>query len=105
MTIASFSVVATPDPITTQTIANETVALADTEQSYAFPVSTKRFRLYNRGSGVIKWSFVSGDSGTVYVSLFPHTHYGWIDLDTSTSYTLYFQSPNANTILEIDTWA
>lgn len=105
MSISAFSVVATPDPITTQTIANETVALADTEQSYAFPTATKRFRLYNRGPDVIKWTFVATESGTNYVSLYPHTHYGWIDLDTSTSYTLYFQSPSANTIIEIDTWA
>lgn len=105
MSISAFSVQAQIQPVDTQTIANETVSLANSEQSYAFPSGTRRFRLFNRGPGLIKWTFVSTESGTNYVSLYPETHYGWMELDSTTSRTLYFQSPSANTIIEIDTWA
>lgn len=105
MSIGAFSVIATPDPVTSQTIGNETVALANTEQSYVFPTNTRRFRLFNRGPAEIKWTFTATESGTKYVTLYPNTHYGWVEIDSSTSYTLYFQSPSLNTIIEIDTWA
>ena len=105
MTIAAFSLAAAPTPVTSNTIANETVAVANTEQSYAFPSGTRRFRLFNRGSGIIKFTFTATESGTKYVSLYPDTHYGWMEIDSATSFTVYFQSTIVNAVLEIDTWA
>lgn len=93
------------DTVSTPTISRETIAAANTEQSYALPANTRRFLIQNTGKTVMKLAFANGDSSSTYVSIYPFTHYVEEKLSTSTNITLYFQTAKAGDIIEILTWA
>ena len=94
------------ETITSFTIENLTVAAADTEQSYALPSGTKGFEIRARGgTGVIKLSFTSGESGTKYRAIPYGVSWGKTGLDTATSWTLYFQSSKSGFTVEVVSWA
>lgn len=85
------------------TILNKVLPLANTEYSHTFLDGTRRFTLKNRGSGLLKLSYVSGQSGVEWFSIEPGTTYGEEDIRT-VSLTLYIQSPSAAQTLEILSW-
>lgn len=85
------------------TISNETISLANTEQSYAFNPLTKRFVLLNRGTDHVKLSYTSGQSGTTYLTIGPKVFYSE-GLIGSGQVTLYFQSPTSGLVVEIVSW-
>lgn len=99
--IGSFSVV--NNQITTAAIANEAIAIANTEQSYTMPTGTKLFLLYNRGSGLIKYTYTATESGTKYRSLYPHNSI--LIENIASAPTLYFQGENVGDILEVESWS
>jgi len=99
--IGSFTVVL--PQATTPAIENESIAVADTEQSYVMPDGVKWFELTNRGNSIIKYSYTSGESGTKYRELYTgETH--WKQSLNTEGLTVYFQSKKVGDILEIESW-
>jgi hypothetical protein len=88
---------------TTPTIANIVIAAANTEQSYVLPASSRRFLIRNRGNSTAKLAYISGDSGTTYITIRRGSVFTEGDIG-SASVTLYFQSPDTGSIIEILSW-
>ena len=86
------------------TIANTAMAAANTEYSYDIPAGTKRFEIKLRAlNAQLKLAFVSGESGTTYITI----PYGgnYVENDVKAGpITLYFQSTVAAQVAEIKTW-
>lgn len=85
-------------------LANEVIASAGVEQSYAFPLSTKFFLIKNRADSVIQYSYVSTESGTNYRTLYLGESLIIENISRSGVLTIYFQSPKAGGVLEIESW-
>jgi hypothetical protein len=82
---------------TTATIFNVAVATSGTEVSQALPANTKRFILRSRNRSEIQLAYISGNSGTLYLTISPGATYE--DSSFYTGQTLYFQtSKNAETV-------
>jgi hypothetical protein len=90
--------------VTTAHIANFTMALAATEYPFTFPAKIRRFTIKNRGGSLIQFSYVAGQSGSVYFSIEPGTTYDEMDLKVD-SLTIYLQSPSPGQVLEIISWS
>lgn len=84
-------------------IENVTIALANTEQSHTFPAYTKQFSIQARGSGKILMSYDVGTSGTVYRTIWAGT-YSLVSEIGSAATTIYFQSPIAGLVVELESW-
>lgn len=84
---------------TTATIINVAVATANTEVSQLLPTNTKSFILKARGNSKIQMSFISGDSGTTFVTIPKGAVY--TDDKFYTSLTVYFQTSNGGETVEI----
>jgi hypothetical protein len=80
-------------------IFNITLSSANTEFSQALPSNTRKFILKTRGSSILKFSFVSGESGTKFITLKPGAVY--TDDNLYASETIYFQSPTSGDVVEI----
>ena len=84
-------------------IFNVTCTLANTEYSQALSANTKSFTIKARTFSDLKISFVSGESSTTYWSIpagSSDTQYAQAK-SFSGAVTVYFQSPNAGTVVEI----
>jgi hypothetical protein len=100
------AVTATVTGDTTPLIANVSIPSANTEVSYPLPTSTTRFLLKLRdGTADLKFSYISGNSGTLYFTVPRGNYISVSQIDTSASVTLYFQSPVAGQVAEIMTWS
>jgi hypothetical protein len=84
------------------TIKNLTLTLADTEYSYAFPEETIRFIVQCRELAEMKVAFVSGESGTNYMTIKPGVAYTEEDLRIDA--IIYLQSDIAGVTAEILSW-
>jgi len=93
------------ETVSSPTIANVTVITADSEVSYALPSGTVKYKIRARNTAKLKLSYTSGESGTVYQTIFPGCVMWEEGLDSSTDFTLYFQTPTAGTVVEIISWA
>lgn len=91
----------TPD---TPTIYNITMTLADTEYSQALPTNCRKFTCKCRGEYNVKLAFVSGASGTTYLTI-PSTQNYWEDHMVLEATTLYFQCATAGQVFEIVAWS
>lgn len=85
---------------TTVVIANEDIIAANTEQSYALPTNTKKFILRNRGNSDIRLAFNSGETVSGNYLTLKGTAVYWDD-NFYASQSIYFQSPNADDVIEI----
>jgi len=88
---------------TTPTIYNVTMTLANTEYSQALPANTRKFLIKCRTSFAIKLAFVSGQSGTNYITI-PADQAYWEDHILVSNLTLYFQCATAGQVAEIIVW-
>lgn len=85
------------------TTLNLTLTLADTEYSQALPAGSYKIMIKARSlAAATKFSYVSGQSGTTYMTI-PAGAVYWDD-NINTVLTLYAQSPTAGTVLEILCW-
>jgi hypothetical protein len=91
-------------PLTTPLIANPVAISANTEYSYAFPSNTKKIVIRARGNAKLQLAFTSGQSGTLYHTVFPGNTYEEIGLNV-TSLTVYYQSNKAGEVVEILSWS
>jgi len=85
------------------TIANETMTSANTEYSYTFPEGTRAFKISLRAlNALLKVAFVEGASGTTFFTV----PYGdKLEMKAKVGgATIYFQSPTASQVAEIETW-
>lgn len=88
---------------TSPKIYNKAITLAATEESQVLTNGTKRFTIRVRGYSSLKLAFVSGESGTNYITI-PRgcsMTSDWLDV----SDTLYFQTDKANQVVEILEWS
>lgn len=95
---------ATIPPVTTPTIYNVSITLANTEYSQALSATTKRFTIKIRDIASLKLAYVSGQSGTTFISVPGGASYEEINLAGTGAITLYFQSPTASQVAEIVQW-
>lgn len=91
--------------VDTPAISNTTLGAADSESAIGLPAGTKRFLLRARGQAKLQLAYVSGQSGTTYMSLMPGAVYREQQIDSSASVTLYVQSNKASTVVELVTWS
>jgi hypothetical protein len=96
---SSISSVTLQDSNTVTTIYNKILTLANTEYFLVLPVNTKKFLLKCRSSFPVKLSYLSGDSGILFLTIPSGTTY--IDNSFYSSQTLYYQSSQSGIILEI----
>lgn len=86
----------------TKKVFNEVIASANTEQSLVMPTKIVGYLIRTRGSGRLKLTHTSGESGTKYMEVPPRAnHY---DDHHFESLTIYFQSPSAGDVIEVITW-
>lgn len=87
------------------TIANPVATLASTEYSYSLPASTKVLKVRARGDALLQISFTSGQTNTVFLSIYPGDTYESPVFPLDFSTTLYFRSSKALEVLEIESWS
>jgi len=90
--------------ISVPTIQNINIVSANTEQTLVIPSTAKRMTLQLRNVATLKISFVSGQSGTNYYTIFAGSSYEIPDLDLSSSLNLYYQASKATT-MEVLFWS
>jgi len=80
------------------------VPTANTEVSFALPAFTRLLMIQARTTGLIKVGFEAASTdGLNYLTLFPGMYAQW-SLNVESPLTLYFQSPSASQIVEINHW-
>lgn len=99
----SLPVTVTAQILTTPNIANVAANVKNTEYSYTFPVSTKKYRIAARGNAKLKLAFNSGESATNFVTIHPGSSYEERGLNASI--TVYFQSSKDSEVIEILSWS
>lgn len=95
---------ATTSSLEFPTIVNVAIATANVEQSHTFPADTKRFFVKPRGAGKIKLAHIATESATNYITIWPGAVYDSNEVKAN-PYTIYFQSPIAGLIVEMESWA
>lgn len=87
------------------TVVNMTLPNADEEYIIYLPPGTQRFTIKVRNSKLLKLAYISGESGTTYLSLFPGCSLTERSLASTTNYVLYVQSPQPGAVVELVSWA
>lgn len=83
-------------------IFNVPIVSSDQEQSLVLPEFIVGYMIRTRGSGSLKLSHVSGESGSKYLTVPARaTH---VDSHSYSNLTIYFQSPAAGEIVEVVAW-
>jgi len=93
---------------TTPRLTNLTMDISpNTESSHTLVTNLKQILIRARNSPsnhTLKFSYTSGESGTVYITLLPGAVYERTDLDLVAG-TLFIQSNVASSIVEIEEWS
>lgn len=89
---------------TSGSIQNVVIAVANVEQSITLPADTVIFMMKPRGIGHIKLAHDSGTSGTSYLTIWPGAVYMSPEFKPDAK-TIYFQSPVAGLVIEVESWA
>lgn len=84
-------------------VSNIALVTANTEVEIILPAGCKKYMLKLRDKSALKLAFISGDSGLVYITIWPGCVYSENSLDVTTT-SLYVQSPVASQIVELVTW-
>lgn len=90
--------------LTTPTVENVTVTLANTEQAYSFPAYTRSITVKARGPAKAQLAFEPGSTGTEFFTLWPGAVYTQEGISAPLT-TIYFQSPVAGLVLEMISWS
>jgi len=89
----------------TPTIFSVAAASANTEYSLSIPSTTKKYRFRNRGNARVQYSFVSGASGTNYITVKPGNIEIEENLQLDSNLTIYFQTPKSGQEIEVLLWS
>ena len=96
----------TPENADTPIVYNVAMTNADTEYSQALPKNTRKVLFKLRGSSAaLKYAYESTESGTKYITIPAGGGSKYLEgifLDLTSPITLYFQSPTASQVLEIE---
>lgn len=101
-----FNPVVYPKPVTTPTVYNVTLTVADTEYSQALSADTREYRFRCRTLFDVRFAFETGKVAiptAPYLTLPGGSDY-WSDNDKLAATTLYFATDEAGVVLEIETW-
>jgi hypothetical protein len=85
-------------------VANVSMPTANTEYNYTFAINTKKILFKSRNSSPVKFSFISGTSGTTYITVPAGNSYTLDGINPDTTTILYFQSTKNAETLEILYW-
>lgn len=91
------------NPSITPLVTNIVATLANTEYSFLLPNNTKQFLIKSRGIGKLQFSFVSGTTGSNYITIFPGASYKEKELLLTPTF-IYFQNSKAGETVEILSW-
>lgn len=92
--------------LSTPVLSTQTIAVADTEQSYALPAGTAYIAIQNMSTKAVRIAYAAGDvNGADYYTLPPKSRKVLPDLDSTGTYTLYFRSSLVGARLEIESWS
>lgn len=86
--------------ISSYSIVNVSVPLANTEVEIVVPTDAIWIQIYNRTDGLTKLSFNMGDSGTTYSTINPGDSHEYRKQNGS-SLSLYVQCPKAGQVMEV----
>lgn len=89
-------------PATFPRVDNVLLVEANTEYSFGLHDSIRRFTIRARQPVSFKLSFQPGQSGTHYLELHPSEV--WTEEEVYGGVTLYLQSPDAGTVIEVLQW-
>jgi hypothetical protein len=89
---------------TTPTLGVATIAVADTEQSYALPTGTKWFSIINQSVPVLKIAYSVGQSGILWREIPRGCSTVHSALDSTASVTIYFQAATVGGRIEFESW-
>lgn len=89
---------------TNPTIAHVTMPVSGTEYSYTVPTGAKQFLVKLQSLAVLQLAYVSGQSGTTYITVPRGCFYAESDLTLTAPVTLYFQANTATQVLEVVFW-
>lgn len=103
-TIGAFNTVAGVGLKFPQSIVNDTIAVANTEQSTALMADTKKFLFINRSRFPVKLAYTATESGTAYQTIPPYGGCAEEIIDPSALVTLYYQAAMTGGRIEIITW-
>lgn len=84
-------------------VVNVAMPTAATEYSWTVPDGAKQFLIKGRILDEIQFSYMAGQSGTLYITIPRGCHYEESDVST-TSKTLYLQSAQGGQVLEVLVW-
>ena len=85
-------------------IYNLTLTNADTEYAQVLPAKTIKYALQCRTANDVKLSFVSGESGSKFITIHSGKSFSQVLVQDSLP-TLYLQSGTAGVVVEIIVWA
>ncbi len=94
------------EPVTRWWTDNITLTSADTEYSIALPSSARQYRFRCRTANVIRYAYDTGKVATPtepYLTLPSNADY-LSDQNDLTGLTVYFASPDAGVVVEIEIW-
>lgn len=92
------------DGIKNPYIHNLAIAMANNEYTFAVPATTKKMYIKNRGNGILKVSFVSGQSNVNFITIHAGSSYAEENLNFNSNLNIYYQSTKVNDIIEILRW-
>lgn len=84
-------------------VSNLTLTSANTEYSYTFPIKTTSWSLKARTAVDLKYSWTSGESGTVFKTV-PAGSEVYEENILMNNNIIYIQCATAGTIVEIEYW-
>ena len=87
---------------TTASISNESIAVANTEQSFVLPTDCKKFLIRNRSYNDLRFSYDSGGTTTDWLTIKKGAVF--TDQNLYSSQTIYFQGPTMGDVIEIVTY-
>lgn len=105
VTINADNVNLVPEVVSSPTISNTILTLANEEYAIPLPTGSRRFTIRLRAPGVLKISYTTGASGTTYFTVFPGCAMTEDALAPGTNYVLYVQSPQSGAVVELVSWA
>lgn len=101
----SAGIITTGSPLTTGKIEHALIAAPNVEQSHSFVPGTRQFMLKGRTGGKLLLAYSSGTSGSVGLTIPSGSVYESPQFAPALSKTIYFQSPVAGLVVEIESWS
>lgn len=93
-------VTTTVTEISSYTAANVSVPTSATEVEIVIPTSAIWFSIYNRTTGLTKIGFLTGESGTNYITLNPGDEHEYVK-KSGVAMSLFVQCPKATQVIEM----